>query len=90
MMMAPVAAFAAVFLGQLDAVAFNPIDRTDVHTVSPNYFHVLYNFSHQSPPTFRSLRQLDQRMCRFGLHGSFRRQSTKIAIAYSLGTGFGD
>jgi hypothetical protein len=45
-MMALVASLAAVLFSQLDAVAFNLINRANMDTIGPDYFHVLFDVSH--------------------------------------------
>jgi hypothetical protein len=44
-----VTSLAAVPPGQLDAVAFDPIDRADVNTIGPDDFHMLLDFGHVIP-----------------------------------------
>jgi hypothetical protein len=46
--MALVASLAAVLLGQLDAVAFNPVDSANVDTIRSDDFHVFPDIGHAS------------------------------------------
>jgi hypothetical protein len=43
-----VASLAAVFFGQLDPIALDLIDRTDVDAVRADYFHVFLDISHSA------------------------------------------
>jgi hypothetical protein len=43
-----VASLAAVFFGQLDPIALDLIDRTDMDAVRADYFHVFLDFSHSA------------------------------------------
>jgi hypothetical protein len=47
MVMALVAPFAAVLPGQLNAIAFDLINRTDVDTIRADNFHMLLDIGHQ-------------------------------------------
>jgi hypothetical protein len=44
--MPPVTSFATILFGQLDAVAFDPINRTNVDSVRADNFHVLLDVGH--------------------------------------------
>jgi hypothetical protein len=44
--MALVAAFAAVLLRQLDAAAFDLVDRADMDAIDPDDFHKFFDFLH--------------------------------------------
>jgi hypothetical protein len=48
--MALVAAFSAVLLRQLDAIAFDPVDRADMDAIGPDDFHVFLDFFHGRSP----------------------------------------
>jgi hypothetical protein len=43
-----VASLTAVFFGQLDSIALDLIDRTDMDAVRADYFHVFLDFSHRA------------------------------------------
>lgn len=45
-MMALVLALAAVGFGQLDFLAFDPIDGTDMDTIGADDFHMLFDVIH--------------------------------------------
>jgi hypothetical protein len=53
-----VAAFPTIFFGQLDAIAFDLVDGTDVNAVGGDNFHVLFDFRHwissEDQPSFRA------------------------------------
>src|SRR4051794_28059702 len=44
-----VASFAAIFFGELDAVALNLIDCADMGSVRSNNFHVFFDLGHRRP-----------------------------------------
>src|ERR1017187_1791193 len=48
MMMALVLALTAIRLGQLNPVAFDLIDSSDVDTIGADYFHMLFDFGHSN------------------------------------------
>ena len=63
MMMTLVAPLPAVFLGQLDAAAFHPIDGADVDAVRADHFHVLGDLVRghlASPCGFTAMRPLPE------------------------------
>jgi hypothetical protein len=44
--MTPVPALAAIGFGELDAVAFNFIDRANMNAVRADHFHMFFYFRH--------------------------------------------